>query len=239
MILAAGYGKRLRPLTDSLPKPLVEVHGKPLIVYHLERAAACGIQDVVINVGHLGQQIIQRLGDGEQWGVNIQYSIEPRPLETAGGLVFARRWLGQGSFLLVNADIYHEMDFGEFIAQPRQALHLMMVPNPAERPQGDFHLDPRGLLGLRAVHDQPCLSHQPCLTYGGMGIYTTEFVESIDSLRSADPQALRTPFYLQRWMQAQKVSGAIFSGLWCDVGTTERLDELRQNLKTRQNLDKI
>ena len=226
MIFAAGRGTRLRPLTDTTPKPLVKVHGKPLIEYHLEQAVALGIQYVVINVSHLGQQIIDHLGDGQRWGLQIQYSIEETPLETAGGLVKARSLLKNGEFLLVNADIYHQLSLVEFCRQPRKALHLLMVPNPEEQPAGNFILTDEGNVTL-LDKDTPGRPR----TYGGLGVCHTSFIDfisSLDQLGSGDPEHERTPYYMKKWMLEGKVSGSVFEGRWCDVGTLERLDALNR-----------
>ena len=225
MIFAAGRGSRLQPLTNLTPKPLVKVRGKPLIFYHLEGAAAAGIESVVINVSYLRQQIIDALGDGSRWGVHIEYSIEPQPLETAGGLVKARHLLDDGEFLLVNADIYHHLNLSEFLEQARQPLHLLMVPNPQEQPNGNFLMAADGLIW--PLDDYHCAGR--ALTYGGMGVFNTEFIESIDQLGSGNPEHERTPFYMKQWMRQGRVSGFLYENVWCDVGTPERLAALNMS----------
>lgn len=227
MILAAGRGSRLRPLTDRIPKPLIEVAGKPLIVYHLEQAQALGIENVVINVSYLGEAIIHALGDGGRWNLNINYSVETEPLETAGGLVHARPLLGEGAFLLCNADIYHSMDLSLLMGEqpgPTDGLRLVMVPNPPEQPDGNFWQNNAGQLYAESQ------SGARPLTYSGLGLYTTEFVDSIDQLHSQNPECKRTPYYLKRWMAQGRVRGMLFEGLWSDVGTPERLTALQQLL---------
>ena len=144
MILAAGRGERLRPLTDTVPKAMVQAGGKPLIAWHLERLAAAGYQDVVVNVSHLAERITEGLGDGARYGLRIRYSREREPLETAGGIAYARALLGDGPFLLVNADVYCGIDFARFrsLALGARLAHLVLVPNPAHRASGDFSLGP-------------------------------------------------------------------------------------------------
>lgn len=230
MIFAAGRGRRLEPLTATMPKPLVRLAGKPLIVYHLEVAQRLGITNVVINVSYLGQMIIEFLGDGRRWGLNIQYSVESEPLETAGGLVHARHLLDEGEFLLCNADIYHEMHLESLLCQADQqnCIRLVMVPNPSEQPDGNFWLSEQGFLSAKA------LEGGRALTYSGIGVYTTAFIESIDGLASADPESRRTPFYLQRWMRDGRVRGVEYPGRWCDVGTPQRLEALEAELVKQQ-----
>src|SRR5712692_6831856 len=153
MILAAGRGERLRPLTDTLPKPLAPVGGKILIAWHLERLAAAGCRDAVINVSHLGDRIIERLGDGARYGLRIAYSREHEPLETAGGIAQARALLGAEPFLVLNGDIYCEVDLARLLGVTLGArlAHLVLVPNPAHHPAGDFTLE-AGTIRSAALH---------------------------------------------------------------------------------------
>lgn len=233
MIFAAGRGTRLKPLTDAIPKPLIEVKGQPLIMYHLEKMQALGIESVVINVSHLGQQIIDLLGDGARWGLQIHYSVETTPLETAGGLVHARHLLQDGPFLLVNADIFCSVDFRVLLAQPRQSLHVLMVPNPLEQPMGNFLMTAKGLIyPLTQCLTEQRLTEQlaskgTAYTYGGIGIFSTEFIDSIDLLESGEDEHQRTPFYMKRWMRQEQVSGMLYTGQWVDIGTPERLSIAR------------
>ena len=143
MILAAGRGERLRPVTDRLPKPLLEVGGKPLLAWHLERLAAAGIVNVVINVSHFADLIVTHVGNGASYGLSVQYSREPEALETAGGIAQARAQLGEAPFLLVNGDVYCEIDFTRLRREPLGAglAHLVLVPNPPHHPRGDFSLE--------------------------------------------------------------------------------------------------
>src|SRR5256885_132935 len=143
MLLAAGRGERLRPLTDRMPKALVQVGGKPLIAWHLERLAAGGCREAVINVSHLADKIVDAIGDGARFGLRVAYSREPAPLETAGGIAQALPLLGGGPFLLLNADIYCEIDFRRLLGFDLGAMlaHLVLIPNPPHHPQGDFALE--------------------------------------------------------------------------------------------------
>jgi len=221
MILAAGRGERLRPLTDRLPKPLVEAGGKPLIVRHLERLAAVGIGEVVINLAHLGEQIAGRLGDGSAWGLRIDYSREPEPLETAGGVAWARELLGEAPFLSINGDIHMECDFAPLVgaAWPVDRLaHLVLVPNPAHNPRGDFTLE-RGHAGNEG---------SPRYTYSGLSVLSPALFTGIERGAKAPLAPL-----LRAAAAKGRVSAEFFEGLWCDVGTLERLAWLDTLLRNR------
>ena len=156
MLLAAGRGERLRPLTETIPKPLVEVGGKALVVWHLERLAAAGLREVVLNISHLGEAIAERLGDGRRFGLAIRYSREAEPLETAGGIAKALRLLGTEPFLLVNSDIYCEVPFPPLAALQLEGrlAHLVLVPNPAHREQGDFSLREGSEIGRASCRER-------------------------------------------------------------------------------------
>lgn len=217
MILAAGRGERLRPLTERIPKALVEAGGKPLIGWHLERLAASGLREVVINVSHLAGQIVAALGDGARYGVRIAWSREPEPLETAGGIANARALLGAEPFLLVNGDIYCEYDFslleGFFLKD--HVAHLVLIPNPPHHPEGDFTLE------RHVVGNAPA----PRYTYSGIAVMSPALVASVP----AGEKAPLAP--LLRAAAAQgRISGELYTGLWQDVGTAERLAELRAHL---------
>ena len=219
MILAAGRGERMRPLTDHTPKPLLEAGGKPLIVWHLERLAAAGLRDIVINHAWLGKQIEDRLGDGRTWGVRIQYSAEASALETAGGIVQALPLLGREPFLVVNGDVWCDWDPAQ--AMPRaQALRahgdqawLLLVDNPPQHPQGDFALE-----GER-VAEAP--AGAPRLTYSGIGIYDPAMFAGLEAGVAAPLAPL-----MRAAMGRGKVRGAHHPGRWTDVGTPERLAQL-------------
>lgn len=216
MILAAGRGERMRPLTDSMPKPLLRVGGRCLIEHHLDRLARAGIREVVINLGHLGQQIAARLGDGAAYGVTICYSDEgDRLLNTGGGIHRALPLLGTRPFLVVNGDIYSDFAYEGLAAHPAGLAHLVLVPNPGHHPDGDFALN-----GGRAASDGPAR-----LTFSGIGVYRPELFDGCTA--GAFPLA---PL-LRQAMAADQVSGERYDGLWCDIGTPERLAALAARLE--------
>lgn len=216
MILAAGLGTRMRPLTDHCPKPLLDVAGKPLIVRHIERLAAAGFRDIVINTAHLGQMIEEALGDGRQWGVNIRYSREQQPLETAGGIVNALPLLGDEAFLLVNGDIWCDFPLEQLHGKPLPAqAHLVLVDNPEHHPSGDFLLGDGNKVKPRA--------DQPGLTFSGLSVmHPSLFANWRDRAGEAFP--LRE--VLLPAMAAGQVSGEHYKGYWLDVGTPSRLQQL-------------
>ncbi len=214
MILAAGRGERMRPLTDTTPKPLLEVGGKPLIVWHLEALAQAGIKEVVINHAWLGEQIEARLGDGRVYDVHIHYSPEkPEALETAGGIIQALPLLGDDPFLVINGDIWCDYPISNLVAQPLSpvfAAHLVMVDNPPQHSEGDFVLN-GSLLAAEG---------KPRLTFSGIGVYSA-------SLFAGLPQGKRPLAPLLRAaMKKEKVSGEHYSGQWFDIGTPARLQQL-------------
>ncbi len=221
MILAAGRGERMRPLTDHTPKPLLVAGGKPLIVWHLERLAAAGFREIVINHAHLGEQIEQALGDGSKWGLTITYSPEPPgALETAGGIATALPLLGDAPFLVVNGDIYCDVDFGRFTDLPLASghAHLVMVDNPAHHTGGDFSLE----------GDRIAYAHDGrTVTYAGIGVYTPCFFKDVPV---GQPMKLRP--LLDAAIAAGMLSGERFAGRWVDVGTPQRLAELDAELRT-------
>lgn len=215
MILAAGRGERMRPLTDHTPKPLLQVGGKPLIVWHLERLAAAGFQDIVINHAHLGAQIESALGDGSQWGVCIQYSPEKIALETAGGIANAMPLLGNAPFLVVNGDVYTDIDFGTLKLVPPNLAHLVMVNNPPQHAAGDFALS-SGKLSADGTEK---------LTFSGIGIYLPSLFASI-----VRGDAAKLAPLLKAAMAQGLVSGSHHRGAWHDIGTPERLQALDSQL---------
>ena len=223
MILAAGRGERMRPLTDHMPKPLIPVAGKPLIQWHLEKLARAGFSEIVINHAWLGSMIEQALGSGQQFGLNIRYSPESRALETAGGIATALPLLGEEPFLVLNGDIWCDWD-------PAQAKHLardlqlqsrlawlLVVPNPMQHPAGDFLLDDDGLL-----HDEAaCAPNAVRHTFAGIGIYQPKRFEHTPAHCPAKLAPL-----LRQAMKIHQVSGALHASEWIDVGTPERLAAL-------------
>jgi MurNAc alpha-1-phosphate uridylyltransferase len=213
MILAAGRGERMRPLTDRTPKPLLEVRGKPLIVYHLEKLSRIGVSDVVINLAWLGPVIRERLQDGAQWGMHIRYSDEgDEALETGGGVFRALPLLGPDPFLIVNGDIYTDYDFTKLAISPQAWAHLVLVPNPPQGLKGDFSLRD----GL--VTEEP---GQPRWTYSGIALYRPELFTGC-----AAGKFRMLPLF-QRAIAAQRLAGELYTGVWNDVGTVERLKALQ------------
>jgi N-acetyl-alpha-D-muramate 1-phosphate uridylyltransferase len=218
MILAAGKGERMRPLTDHTPKPLLPVGGKPLILWHLEKLAKAGFGRIVINHAHLGDQIEEVLGDGEAFGVELRYSREGEPLETAGGIVTALPLIEAAIFPVVNADVFCDYDFGRFagimarMQHEKTLAHLVLVDNPLHHPNGDFVLD-----GAR-VRDE-ISAH--ALTFSGLGIYRRDLFVSLEPWRKAPLAPL-----LKEAMKKGLVTGEHYGGRWTDVGTPQRLQEL-------------
>jgi N-acetyl-alpha-D-muramate 1-phosphate uridylyltransferase len=215
MILAAGRGERMRPLTDHIPKPLLKVGGKSLIVWHLERLAKAGFKEVVINHAHLGEQIEQALGDGSVWGLNVQYSPETSALETAGGIANALPLLGDAPFLVVNGDVFTEIDFGALQLVSPNLAHLVMVDNPPQHPDGDFVVD-SGKVTNQGNHK---------LTFSGIGIYHPALFVDVER-----GQAAKLAPLLRSAMIKGLVTGEHYQGIWHDIGTPERLSFLDKQL---------
>jgi N-acetyl-alpha-D-muramate 1-phosphate uridylyltransferase len=217
MILAAGRGERMRPLTDHTPKPLLKVGGKPLIVWHIERLVQAGFKEIVINHAHLGQQIEDALGDGKQWGAHIQYSPEKVALETAGGIAYALPLLGAEPFLVVNGDTFSDIDYQQLMtALPSNGLaHLVMVDNPIQHPNGDFALED-GLVKSEGNSQ---------LTFSGVGVYHSDLFLPVKRGDAAKLAPL-----LRNAMLEQRVSGRHHHGKWYDIGTPQRLAELDAQL---------
>jgi MurNAc alpha-1-phosphate uridylyltransferase len=219
MILAAGRGERMRPLTDDTPKPLLPVAGKPLIVWHLERLARAGFCEVVINHAHLGDQIEALLGDGDAWGLGIRYSPEPPgALETAGGIANAlpllANGLGDEPFLVINGDIFCDWDVGR-VPVGDQLAHLVLVDNPPHHPAGDFSLT-GCVVGLG----------EPRLTFSGIGLYRPSLFAGIERGQSSKLAPL-----LRAAIAAGRITGEQHSGRWEDVGTPERLAALDAEMR--------
>ncbi len=210
MILAAGRGERLRPMTDKIPKPLIRVAGKPLIEHHLDRLKAAGYEEIIVNLSHLGDLIRERLGDGRRLGVRIEYSREgEEPLETAGGIIHALPLLGEEPFLVINGDIWcdHPLAFAE-LTQGKQA-HLVLVDNPPHNPAGDFFYE-NGKIFARG---------DPLLTFGGIGVYHPALFKDRPAGKSPLAPILRTA------INNGRVSAEHFTGKWFDIGTAERLEQ--------------
>ena len=228
MILAAGRGERMRPLTDHTPKPLLKIGGKSLIVWHLERLAATGFKDVVINHAHLGAQIESALGNGANWGLSIQYSLEKVALETAGGIANALDLLGSEPFLVVNGDVYTEIDFKMIALQANihaasggiknARAHLVLVDNPPQHPNGDFAV----LNGMLKNEGKPML------TFSGVGVYHPDLFADITKGQPAKLVPL-----LRKAIESNAATAQYYQGIWHDIGTPERLKILNDNLLKR------
>ena len=213
MILAAGRGERMRPLTDKCPKPLLTVKGRPLIEYHVRALVSAGIVDIVINHAYLGEQIVAYLGDGERYGANIEYSAEVEALETAGGIIQALPKLGSGPFAIVNGDVWSDYSFSQLPPIIDGVAHLVMISNPVHNPNGDFYFDNGKLHEARGTK----------LTYSGIALLTPELFES------CMPSALPLAPLLREAIVAGSVSAEHFQGEWVDVGTPGRLAALDES----------
>jgi MurNAc alpha-1-phosphate uridylyltransferase len=219
MLLAAGRGERMRPITDSTPKPLVRVGDRPLIAWHLAALARAGIREVVINLSWLGHQVRTTLGDGRDYGLSITYSDEgPVPLETGGGIFRAVPLLGPGPFLVVNADIWTDIDFAAVALEEHAHARLLLIPNPPHHPRGDFGLE--GDLVVTRDTDR--------YTYSGVGVYRPEF------FGGCTPGRFPLLPLLNRAIAAGLVRGQVHRGEWCDVGTVERLASLDARVRALQ-----
>ncbi|MDX1655499.1 MAG: nucleotidyltransferase family protein [Candidatus Competibacteraceae bacterium] len=223
MILAAGRGERMRPLTDTTPKPLLAAGGRPLIEYHLIGLARAGFKRVVINLGHLGEQIRHHLGDGGRWGLTIDYSPEPPgALETGGGIHRALPLLGEGPFLVVNGDIWSDYPYARLLERPVDLAHLVLVDNPPQHPHGDFILS-----GARVG-----VEGEPSLTYSGIGLLNPALFAGLTPGRFALAPLLREA------IAAGRVSGEHYPGRWWDIGTPERLAALDRQLVAEHLADR-
>jgi len=214
MILAAGRGERMRPLTDSLPKPLLEVRGKPLIVWHIEKLAKSGFKEIVINIAHLGYKIPEVLGNGSKWGVSIIYSDEQESgaLESAGGIIKALPLLGDEPFLVVNGDIFCDYVFDVNFQLGKNLAHLIVVPNPKHNLNGDFGLKNACILNKDKIQ----------YTFSGIGYYNPRLFKNLDIKKSALAPLLRAE------IENKHISGELFSALWHDIGTPQRLKEINE-----------
>ena len=215
MILAAGRGERLRPLTDHTPKPLIEAGGKPLILHLIKSLVEGGIDEIIVNTAHLGEKIQERLGDGQSLGARIHYSPEHEALETGGGIFRALPLLGQAPFLVINGDIATDFPFGTLKDRPIDLAHLILVPNPDHHPQGDFGLE-EGL-----ALDQG----SPQFTFGGIGVYRPELFSECSAGRFPLAPLLRAA------MLESRVSAELWPGFWMDIGTIERLEAFDRRLR--------
>ena len=220
MILAAGRGSRMRPLTDNIPKPLLKVGGKSLIVWHIERLVEAGFKELVINHAYLGQKIEESLGDGACWGVNIAYSAEETALETAGGIANALPLLGDEPFLVVNGDVYSELNFATLkqVLNTGNLAHLVMVDNPPQHPLGDFALQDEKLIA----------DGEEKLTFSGVGVYSPVFFNDI-----VRGEAAKLAPLLKAAMANGLVTGEHYQGIWHDIGTPDRLEKIDVMLRKK------
>ena len=211
MIFAAGRGERMRPLSDATPKPLLRLGQKTLIERHIEKLAAIGVEEIVVNTAHLAEQFPAALGDGSRWGVTLRYSYEgANPLETGGGIRHALPLLGDAPFIGVAADIVSDYDYAKLPAEPDALAHLVMVPNPAFHPRGDFWLD-ASRLNEDGVGER--------LTFSSIAVYRPELVAS-------EPDAaFKLLPHFQRAMREGRLSGECFEGYWANIGTPEQLSD--------------
>ncbi|MDO2438073.1 nucleotidyltransferase family protein [Aeromonas veronii] len=217
MILAAGRGERMRPLTDLLPKPLLAVGGKPLIVHHIEKLKAAGVTELVINHAWLGHKLVESLGDGSALGVTIHWSAEESALETAGGIVQALPLLGSEPFLVINGDTWLDLDYHTLVSQPLgdDLAHLWLVPNPPQHPSGDFALQEGRVVDT------------PAFTFSGVGLYDPAAFAGLAG------GARKLALLLRDWMAQGRVGGSLLAGEWRDIGTVDRLRELDDQLQAR------
>lgn len=222
MILAAGVGERMRPLTEHTPKPLLQVAGMPLIEHHIRHLARAGFTELVINVSHLAAQIVDYCGDGSRWGLSIAYSPEAQPLETAGGIVNAQELLGAEPFLVVNGDVWIDYPFERlagYVPDAHVTAHLVMVDNPPQHPLGDFQLDAGGRVREREPQAMG-------LTYAGVGVYTRAFFTGMQ------PGKMPLRPLLDAAIRCSLLTGEYHRGSWEDVGTPERLQALDTRIRS-------
>lgn len=217
MILAAGRGERMRPLTDHCPKPLLRANEKPLIEYHLEQLAALGVTDVVINIAWLADEFPRQLGDGDRWGLSIHYSPEQEALETAGGIAKALPLLGDEPFLLVNGDVYCEQEFASLQLRDDELACLLLTANPEHHPEGDFAIDADQKLSMKQPGEQS-------FTFAGISLMHPALFDGVPVAKQ------RLLPVLQAAMAKQQVAGLVTDGYWCDVGTPQRLASLEAHL---------
>ncbi|MBL0626259.1 N-acetylmuramate alpha-1-phosphate uridylyltransferase MurU [Aeromonas jandaei] len=215
MILAAGRGERMRPLTDLLPKPLLAVGGKPLIVHHIEKLKAAGVTELVINHAWLGHKLVETLGDGSALGVTIRWSAEESALETAGGIIQALPLLGDEPFLVINGDTWLDLDYRSLVelSLGENLAHLWLAPNPPQHPAGDFALQDGKVVDT------------PAFTFSGVGLYRPAAFAGLPA------GARKLAPLLREWMAQGLVGGCLLAGEWRDIGTVDRLRELDEQLQ--------
>lgn len=234
MILAAGRGERMRPLTNSLPKPLLRAGGRPLILWHILRLSRAGFHDIVINHAWLGHKLEQALGDGRQYGVRLHYSAESTALETAGGIAHALPLLGDSPFLVINGDVWCDWQpqqaraLAHGLSPKRDLACLLLTDNPAHHPQGDFLLDTSGRVHDPRARQTVTFRPQTHLTFTGIGVYHPALFAGV----RADQPAPLAPL-LRKAMQQGQVAGVHYHGVWMDIGTPARLADLDARLQAQ------
>jgi MurNAc alpha-1-phosphate uridylyltransferase len=228
LVFAAGKGERMRPLTNDTPKPLLRAGGKPLVEWHLEKLAAAGVREVVLNIAWLADRFEPALGDGSRWGLRLHYSHEgAEPLETGGGMLHALRILGDAPFICVNGDTWSDYDFARLPTRPRAMAHLVVVDNPPQHPRGDFRLEANGTLRGEG---------EGLLTYSGIGVYDPRILlgwrEVIGKVAGTElhPPRFKLAPLLFAAMARGEIHGEHHRGRWTDVGTPERLADLDASL---------
>ncbi len=216
MILAAGRGERMRPLTDTIPKPLLKVHGKPLIVWHIEKLVASGFSEIIINIAHLGNTITQFLGDGSKWGIRLHYSDEQKEgaLESAGAIVKALPLLENETFLVVNGDVWCDYKFNANLELHSSLAHLILVPNPLHNKKGDFALSDTLIQNTA----------EQMYTFSGIGYYNPKLFEKLSYGKRALAPLLREA------IEKKQISGELYNGIWHDIGTPQRLKSINESL---------
>jgi len=228
LVFAAGKGERMRPLTNDTPKPLLAAGGKPLVEWHLEKLAAIGVREVVLNIAWLADRFEPALGNGSRWGLRLHYSHEgPEPLETGGGMLHALRILGDAPFICVNGDVWTDYDFARLPTRPRAMAHLVMVDNPPQHPKGDFRIERDGTLRSEG---------EPKLTYSGVAVYDPriltgwrEVIGDAPGVERSPPRFKLAPLLFDA-MARGEIHGEHHDGRWTDVGTPERLAALDASL---------
>ena len=224
MILAAGLGQRMRPLTDNLPKPLLCAGGKPLLQYHLEALAALGVDEIIINLAYLGEKIREYAGNGSQFGLTIHYSDESEPLETAGGILHALPLLGDSPFLLINGDVWSDYPLAQlshYQLKANENAHLVLVPNPEFHPNGDFAPDSQGIL----VADEALEK----FTFAGISLIHPKLISEYPLQRRKFPLGE----VLRHGIERSQITAEVYRGNWSDVGTPERLELLNKTLNKK------
>lgn len=212
MILAAGRGNRIRPLSDHTPKPLLKIQDRALIEYHLENLARAKIKDVVINLGHLGHKIEEALGEGNRWSLKIHYCYEDPILETGGGIANALPWLGNDPFLVLSGDIYTDYPFEKLPNSPKGLAHLVLTDNPPHHPRGDFAL----------INGEVFESGDPLLNFAGIGVYRPQLFQGCPE----GPVPLS--IFLKKALKLRAITGEYYNGLWHNIGTAEQLMNLNE-----------